>query len=311
MNTLHFKYAVEVAKTGSITQAAENLFMAQPNLSKAIKELEETLGISIFRRTSKGVAPTEKGEQFLVYAKRILAQIQRMEALQRPESEDRRKFSICVPPGSYISHAITAFVKGLGSEKEMEIRVRESSSLDTVHSVANGEFNLGIVRIPSHYDHYYQEYFKEKDLIGQLIWEYEYPVLMSLEHPLASAKEIAFEDLGNYIEICYEEIAVPYLQIEEFRREEYSPHERRRIHVQERSSQYNMLSKVTNSYMWASPVPEEVLSRYQLVQRRCRRENNAFRDVLIYPKDYVLSVLDREFTDMLFIAKNQVAFADY
>ena len=64
MNTLHLKYVAEVAKTGSITQAAENLFMAQPNLSKAIKELEETLGISIFRRTSKGVVLTEKGEEF-------------------------------------------------------------------------------------------------------------------------------------------------------------------------------------------------------------------------------------------------------
>jgi len=307
---LHFKYAVEVAKTGSITQAAENLFMAQPNLSKAIKELEETLGIAIFRRTSKGVAPTEKGEQFLVYAKRILAQLERMEDLQRPQSEDCRRFSICVPAGSYISHAITGFVKGLGSEKELDIRVKESSSLDTVHSVANGEFNLGIVRIPSHYDHYYQAYFKEKDLVGQLIWEYEYPVLMSKEHPLSQG-ELTYERLGDYIEICYEEIAVPYLQIEEFQGQKETPHHRRRIHLQERSSQYNMLSSVTNSYMWAPPVPREVLSRYDLVQRRCVRENNAFRDVLVYPKDYTLSALDREFADVLFVTKNQIAFGNY
>ncbi len=307
MNTLHFKYAVEVAKTGSITQAAENLYMAQPNLSKAIKELEETLGITVFRRTSKGVAPTEKGEQFLVYAKRILAQLERMEGLQNPQSEDCRKFSICVPAGSYISHAITGFVKGLGSEKDLDIRVRESSSLDTVHSVANGEFNLGIVRIPSHYDHYYQAYFKEKDLTGQLIWEYEYPVLMSKQHPLAQG-ELTYERLGEYIEICYEEIAVPYLQIEEFQGQKESPHYRRRIHLQERSSQYNMLCNVTDAYMWAPPVPKEVLSRYDLVQRHCQRENNIFRDVLVYPKDYELTPLDREFADVLFITKNQVAF---
>ncbi len=307
MNTLHFKYAVEVAKTGSITQAAENLYMAQPNLSKAIKELEETLGITVFRRTSKGVAPTEKGEQFLVYAKRILAQLDRMERLQHHQSEDGHRFSICVPAGSYISHAITNFVKGLGGEKEMDIHVNESSSMDTVHSVANGEFNLGIVRIPSHYDHYYQAYFKEKDLVGQLIWEYEYPVLMSKDHPLAQG-EITYEALGDYIEICYEEIAVPYLQIEEFQGQKETPHARRRIHVQERSSQYNMLSSVTDSYMWAPPVPAEVLTRYGLVQRKCPRENNVFRDVLVYPKDYTLSPLDREFADVLFITKNQVAF---
>lgn len=61
MNTLHFKYAVEVERTGSITQAADNLYMAQPNLSKAIKELEDTLGITVFKRTSRGMVPTKKG----------------------------------------------------------------------------------------------------------------------------------------------------------------------------------------------------------------------------------------------------------
>ena len=69
MNTLYFKYAVEVEKTHSITKAASNLYMAQPNLSKAIKELEDTLEINIFERTSKGVFPTAKGKEFLEYAK--------------------------------------------------------------------------------------------------------------------------------------------------------------------------------------------------------------------------------------------------
>jgi DNA-binding transcriptional LysR family regulator len=62
MNTLYFRYAVEIEKTGSISKAAENLFMAQPNLSKAIKELEENLNIKIFERTSRGVMPTLRGK---------------------------------------------------------------------------------------------------------------------------------------------------------------------------------------------------------------------------------------------------------
>ena len=72
MNTLHLKYAVEVERAGSITQAADNLFMAQPNLSKAIRELEEGLGITIFERTPRGVVPTPKGVEFLTRAKEIL-----------------------------------------------------------------------------------------------------------------------------------------------------------------------------------------------------------------------------------------------
>lgn len=65
MNTLYFKYALEVEKTASITRAADNLFMTQPTLSKSIKDLEACLGFAVFRRTSKGVVPTQKGQVFL------------------------------------------------------------------------------------------------------------------------------------------------------------------------------------------------------------------------------------------------------
>lgn len=86
MNLAHLKYAVEVEKTGSITKAAENLFMGQPNLSKAIKELEAQVGIAIFRRTiQRCLLPTRKGEEFLARAKAILCQIEEMEAIYRPD----------------------------------------------------------------------------------------------------------------------------------------------------------------------------------------------------------------------------------
>ena len=65
MNLLHLKYAVEVSKTKSISKAAENLFMGQPNLSRAIRELEESLGIVIFERSTKGNSVTEAGAEFL------------------------------------------------------------------------------------------------------------------------------------------------------------------------------------------------------------------------------------------------------
>ena len=75
MNLMHLKYAVEVAATHSISKAAENLYMNQPNLSRAIKELEESLGVQLFNRTSKGIKLTRQGEDFIVYAQRILYQM--------------------------------------------------------------------------------------------------------------------------------------------------------------------------------------------------------------------------------------------
>ena len=96
MNILHLKYAVEVEKTRSINKAAENLFMGQPNLSRAIKELEESLGITIFKRTSKGISPTEQGEEFLGYAKSILAQIDAVETIFSKDRQNRQQLKISV-----------------------------------------------------------------------------------------------------------------------------------------------------------------------------------------------------------------------
>lgn len=69
MNLSYLKYAVEVEKTGSITKAAQNFYMNQPHLSKIIRELERDLGCDIFDRTSRGMVPTKKGEEFLQLCK--------------------------------------------------------------------------------------------------------------------------------------------------------------------------------------------------------------------------------------------------
>lgn len=105
MNILHLKYAVEVAKTKSISKAAENLYMGQPNLSRAVKELEESLGIVIFERTTKGISVTPDGEEFLQYARRIIREVDEIEELYRNARTKKQRFSACVPRASYISYA--------------------------------------------------------------------------------------------------------------------------------------------------------------------------------------------------------------
>ena len=93
MNLIHLKYAVEVAKTHSISKAAENLYMGQPNLSRAIKELEESLGITIFRRTARGISVTPDGNEFLQRARRIVAQVEEVEEMYQSGSMRKQSFS--------------------------------------------------------------------------------------------------------------------------------------------------------------------------------------------------------------------------
>lgn len=97
MNILHVKYAVEVARLGSLNKAAETLMIAQPNISRSIKELEADLGITIFQRSAKGMVLTPDGEEFMDYARDILHRIDKIEQSYRDGSHKKRKFSISVP----------------------------------------------------------------------------------------------------------------------------------------------------------------------------------------------------------------------
>jgi len=308
---MHYKYAVEVDRTRSITQAAENLFMAQPNLSKAIKELEDTLGIVIFKRTSKGVVPTPKGSEFLVYARNILAELEKMESLSIPKATDRQTFSVSIPRVSYISGGFTSFVADLDPDKEMDVDIQETNSLETINSVADGTFSFGIIRYQTKYESYFQDYLDSKNLCCDLVWESEFVAIMSKEHPLAKADAVGSSELCGSIEIVHGDTVVPYLNSKETRNSTEPGRSWKKIYVYERCSQFDMLEHVPSAFMLVSPVPEEMLDRYGLVQRRCKAPDNRFKDFIIYPKGYSFSELDKRFIDKIYSAKNGVAFREY
>ena len=146
MNTQHLKYVIEVERTSSISQAAENLYMGQPSLSKAIKELEDSLEFTIFERTSKGVTPTQKGIKFLSYARNVLSQLDKMEALSDRADADIQNFNISIPRGSYIADAITNFLSELDTNKRIHANVQETNSIQVINNIIDGPFNLGIIR---------------------------------------------------------------------------------------------------------------------------------------------------------------------
>lgn len=311
MNTLHFKYAVEVERTRSITQAAENLFMAQPNLSKAIRELEDTLGIAIFERSPKGVVPTPKGAEFLAYAKSVLGEIEKMESLYMPENPDRQSFNISIPRGSYIAAGFTRFMTELDPEKEIDVNVQETNAMQTVSNVHERRFNLGIIRYQTVYENYFLDYLTEKELCHEPIWEFEHLVLINKRHPIADAEQVQYSELGKYIEIIHGDTVVPYISAAELKKPKQPAHAKKRIYIYERCSQFDLLAHIPTTYMWASPIPDELLDRYGLVLRKCSAPNRKYKDLLVYPAGYQFTALDRRFIDKLYESKNEIAFKEY
>ncbi len=305
MNLLYLQYAVEIEKTGSINKAAENLYMGQPNLSRAIKELEASLGITVFARSSKGMIPTPQGEEFLHYAKKVLNEVDIIENLYKNGEAKKQQFSISVPRASYIAHAFTEFSKKVGRYEKTELFYKETNALRAIKNIFEQDYHLGIVRYACKNSAHFKKMFEEKGLTFETVTEFTYLIVMSQEHPLAGYDEIRFSDLTPYTEIAHADPYVPSLSMSVVKKDELPDNTNHRIFVFERASQFELLSENPNTFMWVSPVPEPMMKRYGLVQKPCVDNTKRYMDLLIYRKDYVLSEMDKMFITELCDAKRK------
>ncbi|MBP3387831.1 MAG: LysR family transcriptional regulator [Clostridia bacterium] len=303
MNILHMKYAVEVAKLGSLNKAAETLLIAQPNISRSIKELEADLGITIFTRSAKGMVLTPDGEEFINYAKSILKQIDDVENLYKQTSPKKQKFSISVPRACYISAALAEFSKGISGTAE--ILYKETNSKRTIDNVLSGDYKLGIIRYAKNYDKYFKSMLEEKGLSYEIIADFSYVLIMSRENPLAERENVTFDDLSPYIEIAHADPYVPSLSLSKVAKEEHPGNADRKIFVFERASQFDLLSENSETFMWVSPASQKLLDRYGLVQRKCLENTKKYKDVLIYRDGYKLTQLDKQFITSLCESKRK------
>ena len=298
MNILHIKYAVEVARLGSLNKAAETLLIAQPNISRSIKELEADLGITIFNRSAKGMVLTPEGEEFISYAQSILKQIDEVEMLYKQGAPKKQKFSISVPRACYISEAFAEFSKSI-SDDPAEIFYKETNSQRTINNVLNNDYKLGIIRYAENYDKFFKEMLEEKGLSYEMIAEFTYVLIMSKDNPLASKQVITFDDLLPYIEIAHADPYVPSLPLSKVVKDELPDNIDRRIFIFERASQFDLLSENSKTFMWVSPASQKILDRYGLVQKKCADNKKIYKDVLIYREGYKLSPLDKQFITAL------------
>jgi len=298
------KHALEVAKAGTLSKASEVLLIAAPNISRSIKELEADLGITIFDRTQNGMKLTPEGEEFINFAKEILGQIDEVEKFYKAGTPKKQKFSISVPRACYISEAFAKFSKVL-SKDAAEVFYKETNSQRTIHNMLNNDYKLGIIRYAENYDKYFKAMLDEKGIQYELVTEFTYSLIMSIDSPLAQRQEITFNDLADYIEIAHADPYVPSMPLSKVVKEELPDNIDRRIFIFERASQFDLLSLNPETFMWVSPVPNRLLERYNLVQRKCADNKKIYKDVLIYKNGYKLSNLDRQFITELCESKRK------
>lgn len=305
MNMQYLKYAIEVARTGSINKAADELFVSQPNLSRAIKELEKDLGIMVFDRNSTGMTLTPDGERLVSYGKKILREIEEVEEMLKTGENKKSTLTVSVPRASYISYAFAHFTEKLLKEEQCDIFYKETNALRAINNILRGDYKLGIIRYASVHDRQFKEMLEAKKLNYELITEFNYCILTNKKSPLTELDEVKFSDLEYYIEIAHADPYVPTLPMADVRKEELPDNIKRRIFVFERASQFDMMAVNPELFMWVSPIPDETLMRYGLTTLKCNENVRLYRDVLIYPEDYKLTNLDKAFISCLCDAKRK------
>lgn len=298
MNIQYLKYVVEVDKTGSINKAAKNLYMGQPNLSAAIKELEKELGISIFYRSKKGVFATKEGEKFLFHAKKIISQVNELKSLYKPNTNNLPiHFSIAACRATYITIAISNFINNLKNKKGMTVNFNETNSLNVINEVANGNAEIGIIRYQNIHENYFASLLKSKNLIFEPLWESKLFLTFSENHSLIAEKEIKSEMLKKYIEIVQGDMKVPVDKSSNLSNS-YQPSPQS-ISVYDRGSHVNLLVNVKEAFMWVPILPENILKRNKLVQRECADLKIITKDILIYSLEREQSIYIKNFISSL------------
>lgn len=204
MTLVQMKYIIEVVNSGSITEAARNLYISQPSLSSAIKEIEQEIGIQIFQRSTKGITLTTEGTEFLSYARQVVEQAELME--QRYLNKKPRK-KICSVSTQHYSFAVNAFVNAIQKldSDEYDFTLRETRTYEIIDDVRNFRSEVGILYLSDFNEKVIRKILKENHLEFFPLFTASPHVFISSNHPLAGKKKISLSELDEYPLLCFEQ----------------------------------------------------------------------------------------------------------
>lgn len=280
MTLQQLKYVTTVAKTGTISEAAKELFISQPSLTKAIKELEKEMGITIFERTNKGIVISKEGERFLGYARQVLEQASLLEEHYKVSGESKKEF--CVSTQHY-SFAVNAFVDLIKEHAgaNYDFSLRETQTYEIIDDVARMKSEIGILYYNEFNRTVLEKLIKANDLKFTELFVAKPHVFISKANPLAQKNVITMEELEPY----------PYLSFEQgehnsfyFSEEIFSTVVRsKNIRVRDRATLFNLLIGL-NGYTVSSGVIDGKLNGENIIAVPLAAEGNMHIGVLTNKK---------------------------
>ena len=297
MNITELRYLVAIRKWGSVSAAAKQLYAAQPNVSKALKNLEEEYNLRIFERSSTGMIPTEQGRRFIAQAERVLEEVTRLNQSVQEEQNRCAELRVMIPHATYASYAAVDYLEQAAGVEQLRIHIREGGSMEAMDFVLRRGYHLALLRYAIEDDEHYSYYCARRGLKMEPVMDFEYNLLTNQDGPLAKREVRDLAELNQYMEIMHDDFQLPGEDGGDGVR--WHVNESRRIHVYERCSQFSILQRLPTAYMWASPMPKKALEQYHLVLKKCPAQRQRMRDVLVYPDKGGLRPEEKSFIELL------------
>ncbi|NLD87625.1 MAG: LysR family transcriptional regulator [Clostridiales bacterium] len=238
MTLQQLKYVITIAECGSITSAAQKLFVSQPSLSNSLSELEKEMGITIFYRNNRGAYLSEEGSKFLSYARQVIEQAELLEQQYKEKEPIRRVFSISAQHYAFVVNAFVALVKEYGKNK-YEFTLRETRTHDIIEDVRTSRSELGVLFLSKFNREIILRIIHTADLKFIPLFIATPHVFVSHKNPLAKKKFVTLDDLKEFPRLTYEQgINNSFYYSEELHSIEESP---KGIIVTDRATLFNLL----------------------------------------------------------------------
>ena len=238
MTLQQLRYCIEGAQCGSIAQAAKNLFITQPSLSKSISELEKEMGATFFYRTNRGAILSEEGTKFLSYARQVVEQADLLEQHFRYGTPTKRVFAVSAQHYAFVVNAFVSLVEEYGKDR-YEFSLRESRTYDIIEDVRTGRSELGILYRSGFNREVLTRILRNADLTFVPVFTARPHVFVSRAHPLAKRKSVSLQDLRPYPRLSFEQgINNSFYFSEELHSTEEAP---KSIVVTDRATLFNLL----------------------------------------------------------------------
>ena len=197
MTLAQLRYAITVAGASSMNEAARKLFISQPSLSAAIKELEEEVGVELFKRTNRGISVTLEGEEFIGYARQVVEQYNLIESKYILKENTKKKFGVSMQHYTFAVKAFVEMVKQFGMD-EYVFEIHETKTYDVIEDVKNCKSEIGILYLNDFNKKVLTKLFHESAVEFHELLKCHIYVYLWKGHPLASKEEITLEELEEY-----------------------------------------------------------------------------------------------------------------